>query len=89
MQPFESHIPYLLQFFQDFELSGMDWIHFDWNSKLTLVNFRSDSLGIFSTTTMNTIDINSETCTTIETSSTDCHLDTNPSTSHLGDVSYY
>lgn len=29
MQPYESHIPYLLQVFQDHGLCGMGWLHSD------------------------------------------------------------
>jgi hypothetical protein len=47
MQPFESHIPYLLQFFQDYEVSGMDWIDLDWNLNSSLVSFRLDLSGIY------------------------------------------
>jgi hypothetical protein len=45
MQAFESHIPYLLQFFQDFEISGMDWVELDWRPTPFLVSFRLDSSG--------------------------------------------
>jgi hypothetical protein len=45
MQPFESHLPFLLQFFQDYEISGMSWIHFDWSLNPSLASFRLDSSG--------------------------------------------
>ena len=28
MQTFESHVPYLLQFFLDYDIVGMGWLHF-------------------------------------------------------------
>jgi DNA polymerase zeta len=27
MQPYEAHVPYLLQFFMDYNISGMNWLH--------------------------------------------------------------
>lgn len=49
MQPFEAHIPYMLQFFQDYEISGMDWIEFSWKDTPDLISFRLDSSGKYST----------------------------------------
>jgi hypothetical protein len=49
MQPFESHIPYLLQFFQDFEISGMGWVSLEWTLTPFLASFRLDTSGKYLT----------------------------------------
>jgi hypothetical protein len=49
MQPFESHIPYLLQFFQDFEISGMGWVSLEWTLTPFLTSFRLDTSGKYLT----------------------------------------
>lgn len=50
MQLFESHIPFMLQLFQDYEISGMGWIDFDWKNSPELVSFRQDFSGKYSGT---------------------------------------
>lgn len=37
MQPFESHVPFLLQFFLDYEVYGMGWLHFGGDSVMVRV----------------------------------------------------
>lgn len=46
MQPFESHVPYLLQFFLDYEVYGMGWLHLRGENVMVSVGDRSSCLWI-------------------------------------------
>ncbi|ODV98163.1 hypothetical protein PACTADRAFT_47966 [Pachysolen tannophilus NRRL Y-2460] len=47
IQPYESHVPYLLQFLTDYNLFGCDWLYLDeWLWRSPIINNNSNNLDI-------------------------------------------